>query len=165
MKKVLMTLCAGALIVSSIGWAAEEEEIEAKSIAELLQLVREGKIANRRTNERREREFLANKSQQQKEVRNAQTAQRREEARSERLEAQFEKNEQNIAAKQEILQKRLGSLRELFGVLQQVSGDTQGVVEGSIVSAEYPDRGEWLGEFAQSMGRSSKLASIEEIEQ
>ena len=165
MKKVLMTLCAGALIVSSISWAAEEEEIEAKSIAELLQLVREGKIANRRTNERREREFLANKSQQQKEVRNAQTAQRREEARSERLEAQFEKNEQNIAAKQEILQKRLGSLRELFGVLQQVSGDTQGVVEGSIVSAEYPGRGEWLGEFAQSMGRSSKLASIQEIEQ
>ena len=165
MKKVLMTLCAGALIVSSIGWAAEEEEIEAKSIAELLQLVREGKIANRRTNERREREFLADKSQQQKEVRNAQTAQRREEARSERLEAQFEKNEQNIAAKQEILQKRLGSLRELFGVLQQVSGDTQGVVEGSIVSAEYPGRGEWLGEFAQSMGRSSKLASIQEIEQ
>ncbi len=165
MKKVLMTLCAGALIVSSIGWAAEEEEIEAKSIAELLQLVREGKIANRRTNERREQEFLADKSQQQKEVRNAQTAQRREEARSERLEAQFEKNEQNIAAKQEILQKRLGSLRELFGVLQQVSGDTQGVVEGSIVSAEYPGRGEWLGEFAQSMGRSSKLASIQEIEQ
>ena len=166
MKKILMTVCASALILSSIGWAAEEEEeIEAKSIAELLQLVREGKIANRRTNERREREFLADKSQQQKAVRGAQAAQRREEARSERLEAEFEKNEQDIAAKQEILQKRLGSLRELFGVLQQVSGDTQGVVEGSIVSAEYPGRGEWLGEFAQSMGRSSKLASIEEIEQ
>jgi len=166
MKKILMTVCASALILSSIGWAAEEEEeIEAKSIAELLQLVREGKIANRRTNERREREFLADKSQQQKAVRGALAAQRREEARSERLEAEFEKNEQDIAAKQEILQKRLGSLRELFGVLQQVSGDTQGVVEGSIVSAEYPGRGEWLGEFAQSMGRSSKLASIEEIEQ
>ena len=121
MKKILMTVCASALILSSIGWAAEEEEeIEAKSIAEFLQLVREGKIANRRTNERREREFLADKSQQQKAVRGAQAAQRREEARSERLEAEFEKNEQDIAAKQEILQKRLGSLRELFGVLQQV---------------------------------------------
>ena len=166
MKKILMTVCASALIASSLSWAAEDEEdIEAKSIAELLQLVRDGKIANRRTNERREREFLADKSKQQKAVRDAEAAQRREEARSERLEAQFEKNEQDIAAKQEILQKRLGSLRELFGVLQQVSGDTQGVVEGSIVSAEYPGRGDWLGEFAQSMGRSSKLASIEEIEQ
>ncbi|MEX2327188.1 MAG: MotA/TolQ/ExbB proton channel family protein, partial [Pseudomonadales bacterium] len=53
---------------------------------------------------------------------------------------------------------------ELFGVLQQVSGDTRGVVENSIVSAQFPDRGKWLGEFAQSMGRSSKLATIPEIE-
>ena len=60
--------------------------------------------------------------------------------------------------------KRLGSLRELFGVLQQVSGDTRGVLEGSIVSAELPGRGDWLGEFAASMGKSSKLATIEEIE-
>ena len=49
-------------------------------------------------------------------------------------------------------------------MLQQVSGDTQGVFEGSIVSAQLPGRGEWLGEFAQSMGKSSKLATIEEIE-
>ena len=97
-------------------------------------------------------------------MRDAQREQANEEARSERLEAQFEKNEQDIAAKQEILAKRLGSLRELFGVLQQVSGDTRGVLEGSIVSAELPGRGEWLGEFAASMGKSSKLATIEEIE-
>ena len=89
---------------------------------------------------------------------------REEEAEAERLEGIFEKNEQDIAAKQEILAKRLGSLRELFGVLQQVAGDTQGVFEGSIVSAQLPGRGEWLGEFAQSMGKSSKLATIAEIE-
>ena len=165
MKIILSFCCAATLLFSSLVWSAEEdEEIEAKSIVELLQLVREGKISNRRLNENREREFLADRASQQRSVRNAEAAQRREEARSERLEAQFEKNEQDIAAKQEILQKRLGSLRELFGVLQQVSGDTQGVVEGSIVSAEFPGRGAWLGEFAQSMGRSSKLASIEEIE-
>ena len=165
MKNILTVFCVATLVGSSLVWSAEEkEEIEAKSIVELLQLVKDGKISNRRVNETREREFLADKASQQRSVRDAQAAQRREEARSERLEAQFEKNEQDIAAKQEILQKRLGSLRELFGVLQQVSGDTQGVVEGSIVSAEFPGRGDWLGEFAQSMGRSSKLASIEEIE-
>ena len=165
MKNILTVFCVATLLGSSFVWSAEEkEEIEAKSIVELLQLVKDGKISNRRVNETREREFLADKASQQRSVRDAEAAQRREEARSERLEAQFEKNEQDIAAKQEILQKRLGSLRELFGVLQQVSGDTQGVVEGSIVSAEFPGRGAWLGEFAQSMGRSSKLASIEEIE-
>ena len=163
MNKLVITLVTAALFLS-LPVKAEDEEIEAKSIGELLQLVRDGKIVNKRANEKRERDFLADKSKQQKAVRDAEAAQKREEARSERLEAQFEKNEQNIAAQQEILAKRLGSLRELFGVLQQVSGDTRGVVESSIVSAEYPGRGDWLGEFAQSMGRSSKLASIEEIE-
>ena len=161
MKKVW--ILAAAFAVSMVG-TVQAEEIQAKSLAELLQLVKDGKVVNQRINEQREREFIADKNRQQQAVRDAQREQANEEARSERLEAQFEKNEQDIAAKQEILAKRLGSLRELFGVLQQVSGDTRGVLEGSIVSAELPGRGEWLGEFASSMGKSSKLATIEEIE-
>ena len=162
MKKVW--ILAAAFAVSMAGSVQAEDEIQAKSLAELLQLVKDGKVVNQRVNEQREREFIADKNRQQKAVNDAQNEQAREEARSERLEAQFEKNEQDIAAKQEILAKRLGSLRELFGVLQQVAGDTQGVLEGSIVSAELPGRGEWLGQFAQSMGKSSKRATIEEIE-
>ena len=162
MKKVW--ILAAAFAVSMVGTVQAEEEIQAKSLAELLQLVKDGKVVNQRVNEQREREFVAGKNRQQQALRDAEREQANEEARSERLEAQFERNEQDIAAKQEILAKRLGSLRELFGVLQQVSGDTQGVLEGSIVSAELPGSGEWLGEFAQSMGKSSKLATIEEIE-
>ncbi|MGB1191063.1 MAG: MotA/TolQ/ExbB proton channel family protein [Pseudomonadales bacterium] len=163
MKKLLISIALSTMLLGAHSQALSEE-VEAKSLAELLQLVKEGKVVNARLNERREQEFLADKSRQQGEVRKAQREQANEEARSERLEAQFEKNEQDIAAKQEILAKRLGSLRELFGVLQQVAGDTQGVFEGSIISAEFPGRGQWLGEFAQSMGKSSKLATIEEIE-
>ncbi|MCY4533182.1 MAG: MotA/TolQ/ExbB proton channel family protein [Gammaproteobacteria bacterium] len=163
MKKILMTLIASSLILCT-GSLAENEEIEAKDLAELLNLVREGKVINKSISDRREQDFLADRNNQQGSLNEAKRRQQQEEARSERLENQFEKNEQDIAAKQEILAKRLGSLRELFGVLQQVSGDTQGVFEGSIISAEYPGRGVWLGEFAQSMGKSTKLATIEEIE-
>ena len=162
MKKISIALFASSLIVSLTASAAEA--IDAKSLAELLDLVKDGKVTNRQLNERRERDFLSDKSKQQQAVSDAKRMRKEEEDRSERLEAQFEKNEQTIAAKQETLAQRLGSLRELFGVLQQVSGDTQGVFQGSIVSSEYPGRGEWLGEFAQSMGKSTKLASIEEIE-
>jgi len=163
MKTANIVVLAFALAFSGFATAAEED-IPAKSLAELLDLVKEGKVVNKRENEQREREFQANKANQQSEVNKARRMQREEEAEAERLEGIFEKNEQDIAAKQEILAKRLGSLRELFGVLQQVSGDTQGVFEGSIVSAQLPGRGDWLGEFAQSMGKSSKLATIEEIE-
>ena len=45
---------------------------------------------------------------------------------------------EEIGDLQEQLDKRLGSLRELFGVLQQVAGDTRGLFEGSVISAEFP---------------------------
>lgn len=163
MKKAIIIVMAFALGFSGFASAAQEE-IPAKTLTELLELVKEGKVVNKRINEQREKEFKADKAKQQSEVRNAERMQTEEEAEAERLENIFEKNEQDIAAKQEILAKRLGSLRELFGVLQQVSGDTQGVFEGSIISAQLPGRGKWLGEFAQSMGKSSKLATIAEIE-
>lgn len=162
MKKILISLMALALILSLPARSADE--IPAKTLSELLQLVKDGKVVNSRLNSQREKEFIADKSRQQQAVNSAKRQRREEEVTSERLENQFEKNEQDIAARQEILAKRLGSLRELFGVLQQVAGDTQGVFEGSLISAEYPNRGDWLGEFAKSMGKSSKLATIEEIE-
>jgi len=162
MKNIFTVIVSLGLALSINVQAADE--IPAKSLAELLQLVRDGKVVNKQINEKRESDFVADKASQQKALNNAKAEQRREEARSERLETTFENNEQRLASLQEVLAKRLGSLRELFGVLQQVSGDTRGVLEGSLVSAEYPGRGEWLGQFAASMGRSSKLASIEEIE-
>ena len=146
------------------GAAQAAEEIPAKSLSELLELVKEGKTTGGSLNDRREQAFKADRSRQAKAVADAEAEQKREEKRSDRLETQFEKNETEIAQKQETLSKRLGSLRELFGVLQQVSGDTRGIFEGSLISAEYPGRGDWLGEFAAAMGKSSKLATIEEIE-
>ena len=175
MKKAITLGMAFALIFSLNSWAGEaesaaaaaaaaKEAAKAKTLAELLELVKQGRLVNGKENARRESAFLADKTKQQQQVNNAQRMRREEEKEAERLEGKFDKNEAIIVAKQDVLAKRLGSLRELFGVLQQVSGDTQGVLEGSIVSAELPGRGVWLGEFAQSMGKSTKLAKIEEIE-
>lgn len=164
MKKFL-TILMTAVLVAPGAFAAEENEIEAASLDELLRMVEEGRVVNRQEIQRREQEFINNRNEQQRELERARQMQRDEEARSERLEAQFEENERRIAALEEQLSSRLGSLRELFGVLQQVAGDTQGVFANSIVSAEFPGREQWLSDFAQSMGRSSKLASIEEIEE
>jgi biopolymer transport protein ExbB len=62
------------------------------------------------------------------------------------------------------LNNRLGSLKELFGSLQQTAGDTKNKFKTSIISAQIPGRDVFLDEMAQSMGKSSKLASIEDIE-
>ena len=94
MKKVW--ILAAAFAVSMVGTVQAEEEIQAKSLAELLQLVKDGKVVNQRVNEQREREFVAGKNRQQQALRDAEREQANEEARSERLEAQFERNEQTL---------------------------------------------------------------------
>ena len=164
--------CVVALFAMST--AAEEaaapaesdlEVVPADTLDVLLQNVADRRVVESREHVRREREFTERKGQQQQLLTNAKAERRREEQRSDRLETQFEENEIRIGDLQEQLDKRLGSLRELFGVLQQVAGDTRGLFEGSIISIEYPNRGDWLGELAAKMGTASKLATIDEMEQ
>ena len=145
--------------------ADDLEVVKADSLGELLKNVEERRVVESQDHVRREREFVQRRADQQQLLDNAKAERRREEQRSERLETRFEENEIRIGDMQEQLDKRLGSLRELFGVLQQVAGDTRGLFETSIISLEFPGRGKWLGELAAKMGTASQLATIDEMEQ
>ena len=130
----------------------------------MLDNVEQRRVVESREHTARERKFAAEKANQAKMLQDAKAERRREQRRSDRLETTFEENEIRIGDLQEQLDKRLGSLRELFGVLQQVAGDTRGLFEGSLISSQYPNRGEFLGDLAKKMGTSSQLASIDEME-
>ena len=123
--------------------AADEAPIvevnQAATLDELLEMVRERRLVESREHVAREQEFVANRDQQQQLLSDALAEKRREEQRSERLNAKFDENEVRIGTLQETLDQRLGALRELFGVLQQVAGDTRGLFEGSIISAEFEE--------------------------
>ena len=84
------------------------------------------RVVESRENTSREQQFAREKASQARLLKNAEEDRRREQRRSDRLETQFEENEIRIGDLTEQLDKRLGSLRELFGVLQQVAGDTRG---------------------------------------
>lgn len=161
-------LCAFALFSTSVQAQEAEGGVvvnEANSLDQLLTNVQQRRVVEARDAQRREARFQQNKAEQQSLLNQAEAERTREEQRSEQLETTFEQNEALIAQAQEALDKRLGSLRELFGVLQQVAGDTRGQFEGSVVSAQYPNRGDWLGELAKKMGTASQLATIEEMEE
>ncbi len=138
---------------------------EANSLDELLQNVEDRRVVESREHTARERRFTQEKDNQQRLLNDAEAERTREERRSDRLETQFEENEIRIGDLTEQLDKRLGSLRELFGVLQQVAGDTRGLFEASLISSQYPDRGDWLGDLAKKMGTASQLATINEMEE
>ena len=88
MKKAIIVFMAFALGFSGYANAAEED-IPAKTLAQLLELVKDGKVVNGRVNDQREKEFLADKAKQQSQVQSAKRMQAEEEAEAERLEGIF----------------------------------------------------------------------------
>ena len=134
------------------------------SLDELLQQVKQGRVSDAAENQARLDQFRANRAQQAKLLSTEKAEQARQEAASARMEKQFEVNDSRIIDLERAFQERLGGLKELFGVLQQASGDARGNFESSVTQVQYPDRTDFLLEFAKKMGQSNRLASLEEIE-
>ena len=153
------------LVAASISVNAIAQDDRALDLDALLKQLEEGKFAQTEQNKQREQEFMAQRAEQDRILRETAQLRDRTLATSEQLETAFEQNEFKLADLNEALTNRLGSLKELFGVLQQVAGDTKNKFYNSVVSAEIPGRAAFLDQLAQDMGSSSKLASIDEIEQ
>jgi len=134
------------------------------SLDELLQQVKSGRVTDAASSKARLDEFRANRSTQTKLLNAEKAEQKRQEQYSARMEAQFEVNDAEILVLEVAFQDRLGGLKELFGVLQQASGDARGQFETSLTQVQYPERTEFLLDFAKKMGQSNRLASLEEIE-
>ena len=156
----ILSLAALASIIATPLHAQDQP----RSLNELLELVEQGRARDNQEEAQRIAEFETNQANQNQLLNDAQTQKANEEARSQQLETTFEENELLIVDVTAQLDTRLGSLRELFGVLQQVAGDARGLFEASLTNIEYPERSQFLTDLAAKMGSSSQLASIEEIE-
>ena len=152
LRVIVVGLIASLLGPGSLG---AQESLDA-----LLDKVKRSRVENQAINRQREAEFRTKKSDQQRLLREAQGTRDRLERRSEQLEASFNENELRIISLEEQLRNRLGNLGELFGVVRQVAGDTRGVLDGSLASAQFPGRAEPMAELAES----KVLPSIRELE-
>ena len=162
MKRFSLIIAAGLL---SLGLStAQAQNEDAASMSELLRLIEQGQARDSQEARQRESAFAQARNQQQSLLNQARGERTRLENVSAQLEQQFEANQQRIITARTALDERLGSLKELFGVLQTVSGDTQGDFAASLTSVEYPDRGEYLVALGSKMAGASSLASIEDIE-
>jgi len=163
MKRITLIIVTGLL---SLGFATAnaQEDAGAASMAELLRLIEQGQARDSREARQREAAFAQSRNQQQSLLNQARAERTRQENLSSQLENQFEANQQRIITARQALDERLGALKELFGVLQTVSGDTQGRFSASLTNIQFPNRSEFLVELGSKMAGASSLASIEDIE-
>jgi len=137
---------------------------EATTLDEAVELIRQGISADTAEHNRRVQEFRQRQAEQTQLLQQAQAEKARQESISDQLNNEFDENELLIIDVTQQLDERLGSLRELFGVLGQYAGDARGAFQQSATNIEFPERDAWLEEFANKMSETSQLPSITEIE-
>lgn len=153
-----------SLILTGVLSCTSYANAQAVNLDDLLKTIEQGQKAQTAENISREKAFIASQSEQVAKLKQVTQNRNNLLQQSSNLETQFEENEIKLGNLTGALNKRMGSLKELFGVLQQVAGDTKNKFATSNVSAQLPDRGIFMDELAQKMAASSKLASIEDIE-
>lgn len=167
MKTLLKKLAVlPIVIVTSVALSASSSvfaQDKAKSLDELLNFVKQGKVSEERENKSREARFLKDKSQQASLLSQAKKTRTDEEKRSDRLEKTFEENKEKIVLKKEALNEAKGSLTELFGHINSTAGDMREGFNTSLISVEYPNRDVFLTELIDKL-KGDSLPSIEEIE-
>ncbi len=161
MKRLVIMIAAGMLGMAMGPVSAQED---AASMAELLRMIEQGQARDNQEAREREARFNQQRNQQQQLLNQARAERTRHENESARLEQLFEDNQAEIVAARAALDERLGALKELFGVLQTVAGDTQARFNDSLTNIQYPDRSEFLVELGSKMAGANTLASIEDIE-
>jgi biopolymer transport protein ExbB len=165
MKRITLIIAAGLLSLSAGVTYAQDADADAASMNDLLELIRQGQARDSQEARQREARFTQDRNEQQNLLNQARAERTRQENESSRLEQTFEENQQEIITARQQLDERLGALKELFGVLQTVSGDTQGRFNGSLTNLQHPDREAFLVGLGSKMASATKLAQIEDIEQ
>ncbi len=159
--KRITTILTISLLVLGFGTVNAQG---ATTMQGLLELIQQGQARDSREARQRESQFTQRRGEQQNLLNQARSERTRQERESARLEQLFENQQTQIVAARVALDERLGALKELFGVLQTVSGDTQGRFNTSLTNLQFPNRGEFLVALGNKMASATELASIEDIE-
>jgi biopolymer transport protein ExbB len=160
-KRCLVAVAAGLISTSAV---MAQTNDKAASLDELLEMVKESRVSETAEHRQREQKFMREKGQQSSLLKQAKNTLAAEERRSERLEEKHAEQELEVDAKRNQFNERLGSLRELFGHLTSTAGDLRSTLSTSLISAQYPNRGEFLTTLIDKMNSNTRLPSLEEIE-
>jgi biopolymer transport protein ExbB len=153
-----------AAFVAAVAFSTPALAQDAKTLDELLQMIESAKLSESADYRNREAAFKRDQRKQAQLLKQAQDTKAAEERRSDRLEQTIRDNDQVLAGLREQRDKRLGSLKELFGHLTGAAGDIRANLDQSIVSAQIPGRTEFLDSLIEKMSSDTRLPSIEDIE-
>jgi biopolymer transport protein ExbB len=156
MKKVINFVLLAASMTAGLSTAANANDLD-----KLLQQVKSDRLSQAKIDKKREAEFTAARADKQALLNKAKAELKRQQDRNKRLTKEYADNEIKLAQKEVELDNAKGTLGEMFGVSRAAAANAYGQISTSIVSAEYPGRGETLNVIANS----KKIPELEQLEE
>lgn len=139
--------------------AASAAGAEPKSLDDLLSgIVKEQQAARQRDAER-EKQFAAARDQQAALLAEAKSALAAEQARAEQLKTAFTANETTLAT--QATTDASDELRDFDAVVRQLATDLKGMLDASLVSAQLPQR----LDFVDKLAKSADKPTIDDVQQ
>ena len=162
MKRLLKSaaLIAAFVIAPTFGFATAQ----AQNLDQLLEQVRTGSLQKTKAAADLENRFRGAGAGKAAMVTALQGQRAQLEARSEVLEDQFAANEEELNKLRSLRQRELGDLKDLFGVIQQVTGESEAAFNASNISAQFPGRSAKFSAISKKISQSNALLTIGEIE-
>ena len=154
MKKLILLIAAVATVSLPLAGFAQ-------TLEELARIVSDAAKSEAQINQEREARFMRERNNQQQLLAEARQELTGENVRSDQLRTEYDQNERALADLETTLAERMGNLGELFGYVRQASGDVQAALDDSMVTAQMPDRTQFLSDLAQRR----ELPTVPELRQ
>ncbi len=153
MKKVFIL---SLVLFLNPSFAAEPDSLEA-----LLEQVKEDRVQEKQELLKREQKFQNARNKQKQLLNTALKKLEDDEKRSETLRKNYASYDQSISRQNAVLKEKMGALGELDGIVKQIAGDLDSIIDNSLVSAQKPDRDKIL----DVLSSRKELPSLEELEE
>lgn len=121
----------------------------AVTLDELVSRVRQEAGKDIRFDQERERRFVQERDQQQAKLSKLRGELSSADRRADELRAAYQQNEIKLAELDEQIASQAGALNDLFAMVQQNAAEIGSLLDRSMVSAQYPDRGAFLTQIIQ----------------
>jgi biopolymer transport protein ExbB len=156
--RALLAVLASVLAVGFVPEAPAQAG--AQSLDQVLRAVREERRAVSEENRAREERFQRDRAQQQAELTRVRTQVREAEAEASRLEGVRNSLDRQLGELKAQLAERQGEFGELFGAARAAAADLNELLGDSLISAQFPGRGDPLVRIAQA----DSLPTMQELE-
>ncbi len=156
MKKVINFVTLAVMMTAGLVATTQANQLD-----DLLKQVKSDRVSEAKLDKKREAEFKSARADKQSLLNKAKKELSNQEARNKRLTKEYAANEITLAQKEVELDNATGTLGEMFGVSRAAAAGAYGQIATSIVSAEFPGRGEALNRIANA----KEIPALEDLEE